>query len=100
MTGRLDDVIISGGVKVPGAAVADRLKTHPLVEDAVVLGVRDGEWGERVVAFVVPKEPITLAEARELVDPREWAPRQLVPVEEIPLLPNGKPDRMKLKGLL
>ena len=100
VTGRLDDVIISGGVKVPGAAVADRLKTHPLIEDAVVLGVPDEEWGERVVAFVVHKEPITLAEVRELVDPREWAPRQLVVVEEIPLLPNGKPDRMKLEGLL
>ena len=100
VTGRLDDVIISGGVKVPGAAVADRLKTHPFIEDAVVLGVPDDEWGERVVAFVVHREPIMLAEVRELVDPRAWAPRQLVPVEEIPLLPNGKPDRMKLKGLL
>ena len=100
VTGRVDDVIISGGVKVPGAAVAERLQTHPLIEDAVVLGIPDEEWGERVVAFVVQQEPITLAEVRELVDPRAWAPRQLVPVEEIPLLPNGKPDRMKLKGLL
>ena len=100
VTGRLDDVIISGGVKVPGAAVADRLKTHPLMEDAVVLGVPDDEWGERVVAFVVHREPIMLAEVRELVDPRAWAPRHLVRVEEIPLLPNGKPDRTKLKGLL
>jgi O-succinylbenzoic acid--CoA ligase len=100
VTGRLDDVIISGGVKVPGAAVVERLKAHPPIEDAVVLGVHDEEWGERVVAFVVHKEPVTLAEMRELVDPREWAPRQLVLVEEIPLLPSGKPDRMKLKGLL
>ena len=80
--------------------MAERVKTHPLIKDAVVLGVLDEEWGERVVAFVVHKEPITLAEVRELVDPREWAPRQLVLVDEIPLLPNGKPDRMKLKGLL
>ena len=100
VTGRLDDVIITGGVKVPGAAVADRLKTHPMIEEAVVLGVPDEEWGERVVAFVVRKESITLAGVRELVDPREWAPRQLVVVEEIPLLPNGKPDRMRLRGLL
>ncbi len=100
VTGRLDDVIITGGVKVSGAAVAERVKTHPLIEDAVVLGVLDEEWGERVVAFVVHKEPITLAEVRELVDPREWAPRQLVLVDQIPLLPNGKPDRMKLKGML
>ena len=100
VTGRLDDVIITGGVKVPGAAVADRLKTHPMIEEAVVLGVPDEEWGERVVAFVVRKESITLAEVRELVDPRAWAPRQLVVVEQIPLLPNGKPDRMRLRGLL
>ena len=100
VTGRLDDVIITGGLKVPGAAVADRLKTHPLIEEAVVLGVPDEEWGERVVAFVVRKESITLADARELVDPREWAPKQLVLVGEIPLLPNGKPDRMQLRRLL
>ena len=66
----------------------------------MVLGVPDDEWGERVVAFVVHREPITLADARELVDPREWAPRQLVVVEQIPLLPHGKPDRMRLRGLL
>ena len=100
VTGRRDDVIITGGVKVTGAAVADRLKTHPMIEEAVVLGVPDEEWGERVVAFVVRRKSITLADVRALVDPREWAPRQLVLVEEIPLLPNGKPDRMKLKGLL
>ena len=99
VTSRLDDVIITGGVKVPGAAVADRLKTHPMIEEAVVLGVPDEEWGERVVAFVVRKKSITLADVRALVDPREWAPRQLVVVEEIPLLPNGKPDRMRLRGL-
>ena len=83
VTGRLDDVIISGGVKVPGAAVADRLKSHPGIDDAVVLGVPDEEWGERVVAFVVGD--LDLDVLREWVSgacPRAWAPRQVVHVEQ------------------
>jgi O-succinylbenzoic acid--CoA ligase len=31
--------------------------------------------------------------------PRSWAPRQLVTLPEIPMLPNGKPDRLRLRGL-
>ena len=101
VTGRLDDVIISGGVKVPGAAVADRLKAHPLIDDAVVLGVPDEEWGERVVAFVVGDLDLDRV-LREWVSaecPRAWAPRQVVHVSKVPLLSNGKVDRMALRGL-
>ena len=54
VTGRADDVIISGGVKVPAGAVADRLKAHWFIDDAVVVGAPDEEWGEKVVAFYVP----------------------------------------------
>jgi O-succinylbenzoic acid--CoA ligase len=110
VTGRLDDVIISGGVKVPGAAVADRLKSHPLIDDAVVLGVPDEEWGERVVAFVVHVEgaaDVVMAdperyerEQRDLFPEQGWAPRQYRQIDAVPLLANGKPDRMKLKALL
>ncbi len=53
MTGRVDDVIISGGVKIPAQALAARLREHPGVEAVEVLGVPDDEWGQRVVAFVV-----------------------------------------------
>jgi O-succinylbenzoic acid--CoA ligase len=98
--GRSDDVIISGGVKVPAGVVAAAISVDDAVRAVEVLGVPDAEWGERVVAFVAPNDPITLAGVRALVDPREWAPRQLVLVEEIPLLENGKPDRMKLKALV
>ena len=51
--GRLDDVVISGGVNVTLPAVQARLLEHEGVGDAVVLGVSDAEWGTRVVAFVV-----------------------------------------------
>ena len=51
--GRVDDVVISGGVNVTLPTVQARLLEHPGVKDAVVLGVPDAEWGTRVVAFVV-----------------------------------------------
>jgi O-succinylbenzoic acid--CoA ligase len=100
VTGRLDDVIISGGVKVPGATVAARLEAHPGVNEAEVLGVLDDEWGQRVVAFVVGD--VDLDALRDHVAgafPRSWAPRQVVCLSELPLLPNGKTDRLRLREL-
>jgi O-succinylbenzoic acid--CoA ligase len=98
--GRLDDVVVSGGVNVPGPAVAARLREHPAVAAAEVVGVPDEEWGHRLVAFVVG--PLALEEARDWVavaHPRAWAPRQVVELEAIPLLGNGKPDRVRLQEL-
>ncbi|GAA2148856.1 o-succinylbenzoate--CoA ligase [Nocardioides koreensis] len=98
--GRVDDVVVSGGVNVPTPAVAARLRAHPAVAAAEVLGVPDEEWGNRVVAFVVGD--LSLPEARAWVGeahPRSWAPRALVLLDEIPLLANGKPDRVRLRGM-
>jgi O-succinylbenzoic acid--CoA ligase len=97
--GRADDVIISGGVKVPAQAVEAMLACDPSVLDALVVGVHDPEWGERVVAVVEAFDPLTLAGLRDLVEPRTWAPRQLVLVEQLPRLPNGKPDRVAARRL-
>ena len=98
--GRIDDMVVSGGVNVPAAAVAARLREHPAVRAAEVLGVPDEEWGNRVVAFVVGD--LGPDEARDWVGetlPRSWAPRQLVRLDAIPMLGNGKPDRLVLQGL-
>ena len=97
VTGRADDVIISGGVKVPARAVAEMIAAEPDAFAVEVIGVPDPEWGERVVAFVVGD--LDLVRAREQVEPRTWAPRQLVQVDAIPLLPNGKVDRLALREL-
>lgn len=98
--GRLDDVVISGGVNVPLPAVARRLREHPLIEQAEALGVPDEEWGTRVVAFVVGD--VSLDDARDWVaarHPRTWAPRDLRVLDALPLLANGKIDRQALREL-
>lgn len=102
LIGRLDDVIVTGGLNVPGPAVAERLRSHPAVVEAEVLGVPDAEWGNRVVAFVVTEGEMVADELRDWVaeeHPRAWAPRQWVVLDAIPLLPNGKPDRQALRAL-
>jgi o-succinylbenzoate---CoA ligase len=103
VTGRLDDVVISGGVKVPPVAVEQMLVRHPWVLEVGVVGMPDEEWGERVTAVVraapgvVRPDPGVL---RDLVEPRAWAPRGFVEVTgPLPALPNGKPDRRALARL-
>jgi len=99
--GRIDDVVISGGVNVPTPAIAARLREHPAVREAEVVGVPDEEWGHRVVAFVVGD--LDLAEARDWVaerHPRSWAPRDLVVLAALPMLGNGKVDRISLRELV
>jgi o-succinylbenzoate---CoA ligase len=98
--GRVDDVIVSGGLNVPAAAVAQRLRAHPGLRQAEVVGVPDQEWGHQVVAVVVGE--VDLDELRDWVareHPRAWAPRRVVPVDELPLLPNGKVDRLAVERL-
>jgi O-succinylbenzoic acid--CoA ligase len=97
--GRVDDVVISGGVKVPGSVVARMVERHPAVSAAEVVGVPDDEWGERVVAVVTADGNPDLAELRDLVTPREWAPREIVVVASFPTLPNGKVDRLALRAV-
>jgi O-succinylbenzoic acid--CoA ligase len=99
--GRLDDVVISGGVNVSPHAVEAVLREHPDVADAVVFGRPDEEWGQRVVAAVVPERGRApdLAELRAFVTERlgaPAAPRELHLVDAVPLLHTGKPDRRRV----
>ncbi|MGQ4819335.1 AMP-binding enzyme, partial [Enterococcus faecium] len=74
------------------------LREHPDVSDAVVFGRPDAEWGQRVVAAVVPAPRATprLAVLRPWVSERlgaPAAPRELHTVPAVPTLHTGKPDR-------
>jgi o-succinylbenzoate---CoA ligase len=99
--GRADDVIVTGGEKVVAGEVAAVLARHHGVRDVAVVGRGDPEWGERVTAVVVPgDDPPGLEELRAWVRaklPAYAAPRQLELVDELPLLPSGKPDLERLR---
>lgn len=104
--GRRDDVVISGGVNVPLPAVTGALQAMPGVVDALAVGVDDDEWGQRVVALVVAEgsgATPALGALRDAVElaghPRTWAPREVIVVDAIPLLPSGKPDRLAARTL-
>jgi O-succinylbenzoic acid--CoA ligase len=91
--------VLTGGATVLPALVEAALVTLPGVAEAIVTGVGDREWGQRVVAAVVPvpgAAPPTLEAVRAhvaaAVGPHA-APRQLLVLDALPLLGVGKPDR-------
>lgn len=95
LEGRSDDVIIRGGENIAPAEVEDVLLRHPDVGEVVVIGVPDAEWGERLVAVVVPAtarapEPQTL---RDFVRERlrgSRTPDEVVFRGELPVTATGK----------
>lgn len=104
--GRADDVINSGGVKVPAPAVEQALREHAGVRAACVVGLPDAEWGEVVAALVVPVDaghpPSTddLAAAVRAGAGRAAAPKVVRFVDDLPLRGPGKVDRAAAKALL
>ncbi len=101
LLGRSDQVVVSGGVNVPGGAVERQLLADPRVRDVAVVGVPDPEWGELVTAVVETDGVVpTLADVRELVEPRTWAPRALLVVDQLPRTDNHKVDRAAVKELV
>ncbi|MGI4896853.1 MAG: AMP-binding protein [Janthinobacterium lividum] len=105
VTGRLDDLVVTGGLKIAPGLVEDALTGQPGIAEVVVVGVEDPEWGQRVVAVVVPPDPGT-APTLEAVRRRvaavvapQAAPRQLLVLQRLPLRGPGKPDRARLREL-
>ncbi|MHC5257780.1 class I adenylate-forming enzyme family protein [Streptomyces sp. UC4497] len=70
--GRADDTIIRGGENIAPAEIEDVLLAHPEVREAVVIGVPDEEWGQRIVAVLVGK-----GEDVEPEEIRRWAKSRL-----------------------
>lgn len=103
--GRADDVIITGGRKVlpqdVERAIARSLMLRGLVREAVVVGVPDAEWGQRVEALVTVEDGTDPAEASALVRsalrttevPTFMIPKHVHTVGELPLRGIGKIDR-------
>ncbi len=103
VSGRVDDMIISGGENIHPVEVEEVLARHALVGDVAVIGEPDEKWGERVVAFVVARGPGLSADVldrhcREAADFADFKrPRRIVFVKEIPKTASGKILRRLLR---
>jgi 2-furoate---CoA ligase len=103
VSGRVDDMIISGGENIHPVEVEEVLARHPQVTEAAVVGEPDEKWGERIVAFVVPTDSAVTAaaldqhcrESRDLANFKR--PRRFVFVEAIPRTASGKVLRRLLR---
>jgi O-succinylbenzoic acid--CoA ligase len=107
--GRADDVIITGGVKLSAARVQEELEKSDGVAAAFVAGVPSTEWGQAVAAYVALPDPAPGADAGDaaVVLEQEWhrtlgilAPKTVLAASRLPMLPNGKPDRLAMTAEL
>lgn len=92
---RAVDMIISGGVNIYPAEIEEILYTHPGIFDAGIIGVPDPEWGERIIAVVVPKPDANISEmdvinfvGEKLASYKK--PKKVYLVDELPYSPSGK----------
>jgi len=101
VSGRIDDVITTGAEKVWPDLVERVLIAHPGVAEVAVWKRDDPEWGERVVAWVVPSDDApSLEELRQIVADSiaPWAaPKELVIVDDLPRTAAGKVRRRELE---
>ena len=99
--GREDDMIVSGGENVFPREVEDLLTDHPDVDDVAVVGAPDDEFGQALVAFVVPRagSVLTAEDVREYVRAslaRYKVPRRVEFVADLPRTATGKILRREL----
>ncbi len=97
LLGRGSQCINSGGEKIFPEEVESALKAHPAVFDAIVVGVPDERWGQRVVAVVQPREGETPTVDDLATHCRAYVagykvPKELHLVAEVVRSPSGKPD--------
>ena len=104
VSGRDDEMIVSGGENVFPAEVEDLIGGHPDVIEATAIGVDDKDFGARLRAFVVPREGTALTEdaikdyVREHLA-RYKVPREVVFLAELPRNPTGKILKRELRQI-
>ena len=106
--GRLDDVIISGGIKVEPGPIEALVALNPLVSECAVVGLPDLQWGQVVTAVVVPAsmpglgrvdEGAILAQIRVYLEQKlsgAQCPKQVLLADALPYKGIGKVDRRAL----
>ena len=104
ISGRDDEMIVSGGENVFPAEVEDLISGHPDVVEATALGVEDKEWGHRLRAFVVKKQHAELDEDTVKHYVRDHlakykVPREVIFLDELPRNPTGKILKRELRDI-
>lgn len=99
--GRIDDMIISGGINILPARVEEAVLSHPAVSECAVIGLPDPEWGQCVAAFVIISAEVREVELDIHVRDSDLAdyqrPRVYRFVDELPKGPTGKVSRRLLR---
>ncbi|BDV31663.1 AMP-binding protein [Microbacterium terricola] len=104
--GRIDNVIVSGGINISLDRVEQLVRAVPGLGSAVVVGVPDTRWGEASVVVAPRGDALRRSESTQLEEAREAVagaigsharPSRLVLVDELPTLPSGKPDREAIR---
>jgi len=94
VTGRVDDMIITGGENVSPVEIESCLSLHPAVLEVAVVGLADEKWGKVVTAFVKRKGPVTEQELEQFCRTSGLAnfkrPRHFIFVDALPKSPVGK----------
>ena len=104
ISGRDDEMIVSGGENVFPAEVEDLISGHPEVIEATAIGVEDKEWGHRLRAFVVKKQDASLDEdtvkhyVRDHLA-RYKVPREVIFLDQLPRNPTGKILKRELREI-
>ena len=100
VSGRTDDMIISGGENISPVEIESLLSLHPAVDEVAVVGLADARWGQCVTAFVKRCAPVTETELDAHCRTSGLAnfkrPRSYIFVVEVPRSPVGKLLRRKL----
>jgi fatty-acyl-CoA synthase len=104
VSGRDDEMIVSGGENVFPAEVEDLISGHPEVVEATALGVEDKEWGHRLRAFVVKTDGASIGEDDIKTYVRDHlarykVPREVVFLDELPRNPTGKILKRELREI-
>jgi fatty-acyl-CoA synthase len=104
VSGRDDEMIVSGGENVFPAEVEDLISGHPEVVEATAIGVEDKQWGHRLRAFVVKADGASIGEediksyVKEHLA-RYKVPREVVFLDELPRNPTGKILKRELREM-
>ncbi|MDC1227602.1 AMP-binding protein [Oceanospirillaceae bacterium] len=102
VTGRVDDMVITGGENVSPYEIEDLLSLHPKVEEVAVIGIPDEQWGQILVAYIKARVPFDEKELDEYCLASSLAdfkrPRSYFFVDEIPTSPVGKILKRKLRA--